>query len=68
MRGIATCMASTLQVQSLAFWRASLSANTLGRYAGMFLASITMLSSVTMLWRGLGNKTNISDVFKGKVV
>lgn len=48
-----TWMASTLAVHSLALCRASLRARTLGRYAGIFLASITMLSSVSRLWRGL---------------
>ena len=49
-----TWMASTLAVHSFAFWRASRRAKILGRYAGMFLASRTMLSKVTMLCRGLG--------------
>lgn len=47
-------MASTLAVHSLAFCRASRKARMLGRYAGMFLASSTMLSRVTMLCAGLG--------------
>lgn len=46
-------MASTLEVHSLALCRASLRAKIFGRYAGMFLASSTMLSRVTILWRGL---------------
>lgn len=49
-----TWIASTLVVHSLAFCRASLRARILGRYAGMFLASSTMLSKVTKLCGGLG--------------
>lgn len=50
---VSTWIASTLTVHSLAFCRASLRARILGRYAGMFRASITMLSNVTKLCGGL---------------
>lgn len=51
---VSTWIASTFVVHSLAFCRASLRARMLGRYAGMFLASSTMLSKVTKLCGGLG--------------